>query len=140
VILASLEERRRVAADALLAHPDWSDRRLAKIVGSSRDLIAYQRNRLVAGGEIALAPVVGADGKTYRTFHAGPRKSGMHSLNTRVARIREITRTLRDRAWMDAHPGARRALWLAAEQLAHEAGMWIDRATGEHCPAGRPPR
>lgn len=65
-------DRRRCVRDLLLAHPEYSDRRVAFIAVVSRETVALMRSNLIKLGRIEDVPIrAGADGKTYR-----PRKGG----------------------------------------------------------------
>jgi len=72
-------ERRRAIELKLRLHPDYSDRRLAKESGVSRELVARVRHDLSTAGQIpTVQERVGADGKTYTT--AGlPRDPNEHA-------------------------------------------------------------
>ena len=61
------KQRRQRVADMLRLSADWSDRRIAALVGCSHVTVAGIRRGLSAGGQIDhLNAVVGGDGKRYR--------------------------------------------------------------------------
>lgn len=67
----TLSDRRAEAARLLLAHPEWSDRRLGRQVGLAQPTVAKVRSALEAGAQIEQVPArVGADDKSYS--YSGP--------------------------------------------------------------------
>ena len=67
------KRRRQRAADQLRAAPDWSDRRIAALVGCHHTTVAVVRRELAARGEIShLETASGRDGKRYPRRAAAP--------------------------------------------------------------------
>jgi hypothetical protein len=63
----TLEERRNAATRVLVAHPEWSDRRIGVLCGLAHETVGRLRLRLSRGGEIRhLERRQGRDGKFQR--------------------------------------------------------------------------
>jgi hypothetical protein len=61
----TLAERRRHLIQALEMHPEYSDRRIARIAAVSRESVKLMRSNMVRMKRIECSYRVGADGKTY---------------------------------------------------------------------------
>lgn len=69
----TVQGRRRDVVEVLEQHPEYSDRRIAKIAVVSRELVSTIRRELVRKSRIESRHAlrrVGADGKTYKQLPA----------------------------------------------------------------------
>jgi len=90
----SLEDRRAAGRRILEAHPDWSDRMIAKIVGLSPNTVGSMRRRQVAAAD-ASGRRVGLDGRTHR-LSPGDSRYAVREVLARnpAASVRELARSV----------------------------------------------
>lgn len=119
MIVATRAERRRLAEELVLAHPDRSIRWLSAMSGGlCREMIAGVRDELVAAGRLPQpGRVVGGDGKAYpvRVPSGGPRST----LGRQVVILDRLVGRLErgPASWHTASPEARQAIEDAAGRL-----------------------
>lgn len=128
MLLVPLEERRRIATEAIIADPTMSGRRISREFGVSREMAARIRAKLERDGTIPSGlTLVGYDGKGYRVFIPTRHSFGLATITAKVKRMAKV---VDGDAWHSADPRARRLLWLAAVNLAEAIGERIDVNTG----------
>lgn len=90
----SLEDRRAAGRRILEAHPDWSDRMIAKIVGLSPNTVGTMRRRQVAAAD-ASGRRVGLDGRTHPLSPGDTRYAVREALDRNpAASVRELARSV----------------------------------------------